>query len=108
VDGLKLHPLHVVKNTLLAYQWKRGGYHPLSKSEYLSIAADLIERTPEEIIFHRVTATASEDILLAPAWCSQKWNILNGIAQELHQRDTKQGQFAGVPYKVELPLFKHA
>jgi radical SAM protein (TIGR01212 family) len=108
VDGLKLHPLHVVKNTLLAYQWKRGGYHPLSKSEYLSIAADLIERTPEEIIFHRVTATASEDILLAPAWCSQKWNILNGIAQELRQRDTKQGQFAGVPYKVELPLFKHA
>ncbi len=28
VDGLKLHPLHVVRHTLLAHQWRRGGYQP--------------------------------------------------------------------------------
>jgi uncharacterized protein len=105
VDGLKLHPLHVVKNTMLAYQWKRGGYQPLTKLEYIRIAADLIERTPEEIVFHRVTATASEDILLAPNWCSQKWNILNGITQELRIRDTRQGLRAGKAYPYpEAPL----
>ncbi|MBM3350288.1 MAG: TIGR01212 family radical SAM protein [Betaproteobacteria bacterium] len=91
VDGLKLHPLHVVKNTLLAYQWKRGEYSPLSMDDYIRISADMIERTPEHIIFHRVTATAASDVLLAPDWCSKKWKVLNGIERELRRRGTRQG-----------------
>lgn len=98
VDGLKLQPLHVVKRTILAYQWRRGGYEPLNQVDYIRIAADLIERTPQHIIFHRVTATASKDILLAPEWCSQKWNILNGIEKELRQRGTRQSSRAGVDH----------
>ncbi len=101
VDGLKLHPLHVVKGTQLANQWRRGEYFPLSMSEYLRSAADLIERTPEHIVFHRVTGTASKEILLAPAWCSQKWNVLNGIEAELRQRKHRQGQFAQRRHSVE-------
>ena len=101
VDGLKLHPLHVVKHTVLAYQWRRGGYQPLTQADYIRIAADLIERTPQHIIFHRVTATASKDILLAPEWCSQKWNVLNGIEKELRQRGTRQSSRAGETHVVK-------
>jgi radical SAM protein (TIGR01212 family) len=101
VDGLKLHPLHVVKHTVLAYQWRRGGYQPLTQADYIRIAADLIERTPQHIIFHRVTATASKDILLAPEWCSQKWNVLNGIEKELRQRGTRQSSRAGEIHVVK-------
>ena len=101
VDGLKLHPLHVVKHTMLAYQWRRGGYQPLTQADYIRIAADLIERTPQHIVFHRVTATASKDILLAPVWCSQKWNVLNGIEQELRQRGTRQGSRASETHIIE-------
>ena len=64
--------------------------------------ADLIERTPEDIAFHRVTGTASRDILLAPNWCSKKWDVLNKIEQELRRRDTRQGQFARSATKEEL------
>ena len=102
VDGLKLHPLHVVKHTLLAAQWRRGGYQPIPASaDYIRIAANLIERTPQHIVFHRVTATASRDILLTPGWCTQKWNVLNGIEQELRQRGTRQGSRAGEPSRIE-------
>lgn len=100
-DALKLHPLHVVKHTMLAYQWRRGGYEPLSKPDYIRIAADLIERTPAHIVFHRVTATASRDILLAPMWCAEKWNVLNGIEQELRRRDSRQGSRAGTPFMTD-------
>ncbi|MBI2313889.1 MAG: TIGR01212 family radical SAM protein [Betaproteobacteria bacterium] len=96
-DGMKLHPLHVVKHTRLAIEWKRGGYVPLGRDEYISIACDLIERTPENVVFHRVTGTASKEILLAPEWCSQKWNVLNGIARELERRGSRQGTFAAQP-----------
>ncbi len=91
VEGLKLHPLHVVKGTLLAKQWRRGEYRPLRFADYLAIAADLIERTPPEVVFHRVTGTASRDILLAPDWCSKKWAVLNGIENELRRRGSGQG-----------------
>lgn len=86
VDGLKLHPLHVVKGTQLANEWRRGEYQPLVLNDYARIAADLIQQTPADIIFHRLTATASEDILLAPNWCSKKWRPLNLIAEELETR----------------------
>jgi hypothetical protein len=104
VDGLKLHPLHVVKHTVLAQQWRRGEYQPLTREAYIRHAADLIERTPEQIIYHRVTGTASKDILLAPDWCSQKWNVLNGIERELARRGHRQGRFAGMPWiNEEIP-----
>jgi len=83
VEGLKLHPLHVVKGTMLANQWRRGEYRPLSLDSYVDIAADLIQRTPRDVIYHRVTATASANILLAPDWCSRKWQTINRITQKL-------------------------
>jgi len=95
VDGLKLHPLHVVRHTVLAQQWRRGDYAPMALADYVLLAADLIERTPAEVIYHRVTGTASADILLAPAWCQYKWRVLDGIAAELARRGTRQGSLAG-------------
>ncbi len=85
-DGLKLHPLHVVKGTALANQWRRGAYAPLPFDEYVALAADVVEHTPPGIVFHRLTGTASPAILLAPAWCAKKWQVLNAIEQELRRR----------------------
>lgn len=90
-DGLKLHPLHVVRHTQLAHQWRRGGYQPLAMDDYIEIAADMIERTPDEVLYHRVTGTAQREILLAPEWCSKKWIVLNGIENALRRRGTRQG-----------------
>ncbi|MFP5382146.1 MAG: TIGR01212 family radical SAM protein [Gammaproteobacteria bacterium] len=101
VDGLKLHPLHVVKHTALAIEWKRGDYTPLDEAAYVRIAADLIERTPWDVVYHRVTGTAPADILLAPAWCAKKWDVLNGIAAELTRRGSRQGSRAGQLWKGE-------
>lgn len=93
VDGLKLHPLHVVKGTQLANQWRRGDYQPLLQNEYITTAATLVEMTPPSIIYHRLTGTASENILLAPTWCNKKWAILNGIEMELKKRGSCQGTY---------------
>jgi len=83
VDGLKFHPLHVVKGTQLANEWRRGEYQPLTEDDYVSDVIELIKRTPDGVIFHRLTGTASSELLLEPKWCSKKWQVLNRIAQEL-------------------------
>lgn len=90
-DGLKIHPLHVVRGSLMASQWKQGGITTLDRDEYASWTADLVERTPPEVVFHRLTGTCERDLLLAPHWCSTKWDALNAIEAELRRRGTRQG-----------------
>lgn len=90
-DGLKLHPLHVVKGTRLANEWRRGEYAPMEIQDYIKQVAQLITLTPKEIVYHRLTGTASAKILLAPQWCSGKWRVMNGIAEALMQDHACQG-----------------
>jgi uncharacterized protein len=93
-DGLKLHPLHVVKGTQLANSWRRGGYHPLTLDAYVRIAADLVQASPQSVVWHRLTGTAPREILLAPHWCAEKWRVLNAITQELQRRGKSQRHVA--------------
>jgi uncharacterized protein len=103
VDGLKFHPLHVVKGTQLANEWRRGEYQPLTMDEYVYDVVALINRTPAEVIFHRLTGTASPDILLAPGWCSKKWQVLNAITAALARQvrrfdlNSSESSFLSVP-----------
>jgi radical SAM protein (TIGR01212 family) len=100
-DGLKLHPLHVVKATMLAFQWKRGEYTPLRQADYVEQCIDLIAHTPPEVVFHRLTGTAAAEVLLAPAWCEHKWSVINAITQGLAARGLCQGSALGRPYRQE-------
>ncbi|MEJ2694627.1 MAG: TIGR01212 family radical SAM protein [Candidatus Thiodiazotropha sp.] len=93
-QGLKLHPLHVVKGTRLANAWRRGEYQPLTLDTYVEIAADLVESSPDDLVWHRLTGTASRDILLAPLWCAEKWRVLNTITQELGRRKKSRRRVA--------------
>jgi radical SAM protein (TIGR01212 family) len=93
-DGLKLHPLHVVKGTQLANAWRQGDYQPLTLEAYVDIAADLVELAPADVVWHRLTGTAAESILLAPRWCAKKWRVLNAITIELQRRRTSCRQVA--------------
>ncbi len=86
VDGLKFHPLHVVKGTQLANEWRRGEYQPLTMEQYVLDVVELINRTPADVIFHRLTGTASSNVLLAPSWCSKKWQVLNRITEVLSKQ----------------------
>ena len=81
-DGVKFHPLHVVKGTQLAREWKRGDYQPITEDEYVDTVVDMIKMLPPHVIVHRLTGTASKEILLAPQWCNKKWQVLN----EIHRR----------------------
>ncbi|MDT8376268.1 MAG: TIGR01212 family radical SAM protein [Mariprofundaceae bacterium] len=90
-DGIKLHPLHVVRRTMLAHEWRKGNIQLLSQSEYVSLACDMLERMPASWAVHRLTGTASEDVLLAPEWCVRKWVVINAIYAEMHRRGCRQG-----------------
>jgi hypothetical protein len=55
----------------------------LRLDDYVADVAEMVSRTPAEIVFHRLTGTAAEKMLLAPTWCSKKWQVLNAITAAL-------------------------
>ena len=82
-DGVKFHPLHIVKGTQLARDWKAGRYQPVEFEDYVEVVVQMLKRLPEHIVVHRLTGTASATMLLAPGWCAKKWAVLNAIHARL-------------------------
>jgi len=69
IDSVKYHPLYVVKNTLLANDYKSGKFVPISKELYIDTLVKAIKLKPDNISIQRVTAGTDDDTLLAPKWC---------------------------------------
>jgi len=83
VQGLKLHPLHIVDGSTMAKSWKAGKIAELNLEHYVSNACQLIRLTPPEVVFHRVSAFARPPTLLAPQWCANRWTALSAINDNL-------------------------
>ncbi len=91
-DGVKLQLLHILKDTDLYEDYKRGLVTPLSLDEYMSIIFDCIERIPENIVIHRITGDAPKKYLVEPVWSADKKKVLNTINKELKKRNIIQGK----------------
>ncbi len=93
VDGIKIHPLHIIKNTKMAEQYLRGEFRVLSLEEYASHAADIIEILPPSMVIHRLTGEVEPDRLIAPEYCTyaKKQEVLKAIVDELNRRNSYQG-----------------
>ncbi len=88
---VKLHLLHVLKNTPLAEMYERGGFELLEMEEYVSIIADQLELLPPETVIQRLTGDGARASLIGPMWSLKKFEVLNAIDKEMEQRQTFQG-----------------
>lgn len=91
-DGVKIHLLHVLKNTKLADIWKNDGYTPLQKPEYVQITAAQLALLPESTVIERLTGDGARENLLAPLWSLNKLSVRNAIVQHLKQTNSWQGK----------------
>ena len=91
VDGIKLHLLHVLDGTHLGELYRQGKVPMLEMADYVELVVDFIERLPPDTLIHRLTGDGPRDILLAPIWSMNKWEVLNAIDAELERRGSKQG-----------------
>lgn len=85
IDGIKIHMLHVLKNTPLEKYYEKTNFHLLTKEEYVNITCDQIEELNENIVIHRLTGDGAKDDLIAPLWTLKKVSVLNDIDKELKE-----------------------
>lgn len=91
VDGVKLHLLHVLRNTPLGNLYAEGKVQLLEKDEYVELVVDVMERLHPATLIHRLTGDGPRDQLLAPFWSLKKWEVLNAIDAEFARRGSRQG-----------------
>lgn len=90
-DGLKLQLLHVLKDTDLLNDYKKGLFNTLSMEEYIDILCACIEILPKNVVVHRLTGDGDKNLLVAPQWSADKKRVLNSINKAFKERDIVQG-----------------
>lgn len=91
IQGIKIHMLHILKNTKLAEIYEKEHFHVLNRSEYVDIVCDQLENLRDTIVIHRITGDPNEEDLIEPSWLIKKFGVLNEIDKELSRRNTYQG-----------------
>jgi radical SAM protein (TIGR01212 family) len=92
VNGVKIHNLHVVRDTPLEEMYGAGDVRLFERDEYVQVVCDFLERLPPEMVIHRLSGDAPPDYLVAPQWCLNKPALLQAIHAEMQGRESWQGR----------------
>jgi len=97
LEGVKIHPLHIIKGTKLEQLFRQGQYLPLSRQEYVSLVTEFLERLWSGSVIQRISAEAPPEFLIAPLWILEKHKVLQEIEQALLQKKSCQGSSLSLP-----------
>lgn len=92
VWGVKLHMLHVLKNTDLAQYYEKTHFNLLTEGEYVKIICDALELLSPDTVIHRLTGDGKKSDLIEPIWTLHKLKVLSDIDKELKFRQSCQGK----------------
>ncbi|WP_159648806.1 TIGR01212 family radical SAM protein [Erysipelothrix aquatica] len=92
-DMLKIHMLHIIKDTKLGYQYSKNPFEIMSMETYVDLVVQQLERLPETMVIARLTGDGIGSDLLAPEWTRRKTIVLNEIDKLMLARNTWQGKY---------------
>ena len=91
VHGIKIHLLHVIKDTPMARMLDKSMMTLMSQEDYVNLVCDQLEVLPPEMVIHRLTGDGKKEDLVGPLWSLKKWEVLNAIDDTMKARDSFQG-----------------
>ena len=87
LDGIKLHLLHILKNTRLEKEYKASPFKILSLKEYTEILVNCLKILPESTVIHRMTGDGDKRLLVEPMWSADKKVVLNTINKAIREAE---------------------
>ncbi|MGP1404541.1 MAG: TIGR01212 family radical SAM protein [Catonella sp.] len=87
LDGVKLHLLHILKNTRLEKEYKASPFKILSLEEYTEILVNCLKILPESTVIHRMTGDGDKRLLVEPMWSADKKVVLNTINKAIREAE---------------------
>jgi len=107
ITNVKLHNMHVLKNTELEKWYTQGLYHPIERQEYTEKVQLFLSYLHPRIAVHRLAAFASRwEELIAPSWTSDKMGTHQFIIDHLREHKTYQGCSLNIQSDDDRLLFE--
>ncbi|MFC1644070.1 TIGR01212 family radical SAM protein [Candidatus Omnitrophota bacterium] len=91
VSGVKLHALHVLKDTEMERLYRSGEVKLMSRDEYVRATCDFLENLNPDCVVLRLVSDAKKEFLVGPGWINDKLLAINMIEREFAARGTRQG-----------------
>lgn len=92
LDGIKIHPLHVIKDTKLEELFLKGEYQTIDSKWYINIVSKFIEYLYPGTVIQRISADCMKQFLVAPEWLNDKNQLLHDIDDMLITENRYQGR----------------
>ena len=92
IDSIKIHNLHIVRNTPLVRIFQNAPFHLFTYDEYLDLIVNFLEHLSPRIVVERLFTDTPKDLLIAPIWNKSHDEVLRGIEEDLAKRNTYQGR----------------
>lgn len=83
ISAVKIHPLHIVKNTRLADSFEKGEFSLLAFDEYCRAVAAFIRTVGPDVAIERFSGEAQNETLVAPDWCGDRNRIVSRVEELL-------------------------
>lgn len=93
IQGIKIHMLHILKNTKLEKIYQNNPFPLLTKDRYIEIVCEQLRYLRPEIVIHRLTGDPKEEDLIEPKWTLKKIDVLNGIDKYMKKNNIFQGDY---------------
>lgn len=91
IHAVKIHMLHLIKNTKMAQEYEKDPFPLLSMEEYVEVVVEQLQVLPKHIIIQRLTGDGVMEDLIAPLWTLKKVCVLNEIDKYMAKNDLIQG-----------------
>ena len=91
IQGIKIHSLFVLDNTILGDIYKANPFKILSLDEYVDIVSTQLSLLNENIVIHRVNGDAPRENLIEPKWSLKKLVVMNEIDKIMKEKNLYQG-----------------
>lgn len=92
LHGVKIHNLHILKNTLLEKLYYEGKISVLEEDEYVKLVCDFLENISNDVVVLRLVSSAKKEYLVSPLWMNNKFDVINKILKELNKRNSFQSK----------------
>lgn len=91
IQGVKIHSLFILKNTLLGEIYLKENFKILSLDEYVDITTEQLALFNKNFVIHRINGDAPKDDLIEPIWSLKKLVVMNEIDKAMKNKNYYQG-----------------
>lgn len=93
IDFIKIHQLHIVKNTIMGNEYLKNPFNLLSKEEYIDVACEFLEHLNPKIVVQRVFGSAPEELTLSKHWPETISELNKLLIKKLDEKGSYQGKY---------------